>query len=80
MPVVAATVEGMSELPAEEPYEVIHLGGQAAVIVPLEEYRQLRKAAAAAKAGRHRMSLREFVDWDLHTDEEKARLRDIAGL
>lgn len=33
----------MSELPAEDGHDVIHLGGEAAVIVPLEEYRRLRE-------------------------------------
>ncbi len=31
----------MSEL-ADQPYEVIHLGGQAAAIVPLNELRRLK--------------------------------------
>lgn len=41
---------------------------------------KLRKAAAAAKAGRHRMSLDEFVGWDVHTEAEKSHLRDRVGL
>jgi hypothetical protein len=32
----------MTELPADDQHEVIHLGGEAAVVVPLEEYRRLR--------------------------------------
>jgi predicted amino acid dehydrogenase len=35
------TLEGMSEL-ADQSYEVIHLGGQAAAIVPLDELRRLK--------------------------------------
>jgi PHD/YefM family antitoxin component YafN of YafNO toxin-antitoxin module len=35
----------MTELPANDPHEVIHLGDQAAVVVPLGEYRQLRHDA-----------------------------------
>lgn len=37
------TMATMSELPAEDGHDVIHLGGEAAVIVPLEEYRRLRE-------------------------------------
>jgi hypothetical protein len=33
----------MSELPAGDLHSVIHLGGQTAVVVPLEEYRRLRE-------------------------------------
>jgi hypothetical protein len=33
----------MSDLPAGDGHEVIHLGGEAAVVVPLEEYRRLRE-------------------------------------
>jgi hypothetical protein len=39
----------MSELPVEDPHEVIHLGGQAAVVVPLEEYLRLREAQVEAQ-------------------------------
>jgi len=35
----------MTELPASDPHEVIHLGDEAAVVVPLAEYRQLRHDA-----------------------------------
>jgi PHD/YefM family antitoxin component YafN of YafNO toxin-antitoxin module len=35
----------MSELPAGDTHDVIHRGGQVvAVVVPIEEYRQLRQA------------------------------------
>jgi hypothetical protein len=33
---------GMTELPAGDDHEVIYLRGQAAVVVPIEEYRRLR--------------------------------------
>jgi hypothetical protein len=36
--------------PATEPYEVIHLGGQAAVIVPLAEFLRLRALEGSASA------------------------------
>lgn len=39
----------MTELPADDPHEVIHLGDQAAVVVPLDEYRQLRQEALRAR-------------------------------
>ncbi len=39
------TMTLMSELPAEDGHDVIHRGGQVvAVVVPIEEYRQLRLA------------------------------------
>lgn len=40
----------MAELPVDDPHEVIHLGGQAAVVVPLAEYQQLRSLARQADA------------------------------
>jgi PHD/YefM family antitoxin component YafN of YafNO toxin-antitoxin module len=39
----------MTELPANDPHEVIHLGDEAAVVVPLDEYRQLRHDAQRAR-------------------------------
>jgi hypothetical protein len=39
----------MAELPADDPHEVIHLGDEAAVVVPLVEYRQLRQEARRAR-------------------------------
>jgi hypothetical protein len=36
--------------PVTTPYEVIHLGGQAAVIVPLAEFLRLRALESAASA------------------------------
>lgn len=33
----------MNELPAHDRHDVIHLGGETAVVVPLEEYRRLRE-------------------------------------
>jgi PHD/YefM family antitoxin component YafN of YafNO toxin-antitoxin module len=38
----------MTELPADDLHEVIHLGDEAAVVVPLGEYRQLRREAQRA--------------------------------
>jgi len=39
----------MTELPADDPHQVIHLGDEAAVVVPLGEYRQLRHDALRAR-------------------------------
>jgi hypothetical protein len=39
----------MTELPADDPHEVIHLGDEVAVVVPLAEYRQLRHDALRAR-------------------------------
>jgi PHD/YefM family antitoxin component YafN of YafNO toxin-antitoxin module len=39
----------MTELLADDPHEVIHLGDEAAVVVPLDEYRQLRQEALRAR-------------------------------
>jgi PHD/YefM family antitoxin component YafN of YafNO toxin-antitoxin module len=39
----------MSELPVGDPHEVIHLGTEAAVVVPLAEYSQLRYDAQRAR-------------------------------
>jgi PHD/YefM family antitoxin component YafN of YafNO toxin-antitoxin module len=33
----------MSKLPAGDGHDVIHLGGETAVVVPMEEYRRLRE-------------------------------------
>ncbi len=39
----------MSELPSDDPHEVIHLGDETAVVVPLSEYRRLRQDALRAQ-------------------------------
>jgi hypothetical protein len=39
----------MTELPADDHHEVIHIGDEAAVVVPLGEYRQLRHDALRAR-------------------------------
>ena len=39
----------MTELPIGDEHQVIRLGGEAAVVVPLEEYRQLREAERRAR-------------------------------
>jgi PHD/YefM family antitoxin component YafN of YafNO toxin-antitoxin module len=39
----------MTELPADDLHEVIHLGAEAAVVVPLAEYRQLHHDALRAR-------------------------------
>jgi hypothetical protein len=45
LPARFVTMIVMSEPPAGDTHDVIHLGGQVvAVVVPIEEYRQLRQA------------------------------------
>jgi hypothetical protein len=39
----------MTELPSSDPHQVIHLGQETAVVVPLGEYRQLRNDALRAR-------------------------------
>ncbi|MFC5752820.1 hypothetical protein [Actinomadura rugatobispora] len=39
----------MSEMPIDDPHETIHLGGQTAVVVPLDEYLRLREAQVEAE-------------------------------
>jgi hypothetical protein len=39
----------MTELPAGDPHEVIHLGDAVAVVVPLDEYQRLRHDALSAR-------------------------------
>lgn len=36
-------MSAMTELPAGDDHQVIRLGGEAAVVVPLDEYRRLRE-------------------------------------
>jgi hypothetical protein len=40
----------MSAEPAEEPYEVIHIGDHAAAVLPVDELRRLRAIARHASA------------------------------
>ncbi|MEV5575738.1 hypothetical protein AB0L06_37360 [Spirillospora sp. NPDC052269] len=54
-------------LPEGDDHQVIRLGGESAVIVPLEEYRRLRKNAIQTERRRGRgevirMSAEEFVE------------------
>jgi hypothetical protein len=39
----------VTELPSSDHHQVIHLGGETAVVVPLGEYRQLRHDALRAR-------------------------------
>jgi hypothetical protein len=45
---MSAEPVGPVDRPVTDPYEVIHLGGQAAVIVPLAEFLRLRALESAA--------------------------------
>ncbi|MFC5181873.1 hypothetical protein [Actinomadura harenae] len=54
-------------LPEGDDHQVIHLGGESAVIVPLDEYRNLRKEAIQTERRRDRgetirMTAEEFVE------------------
>lgn len=44
----AETIESTSAVPVTDEYEVIHLGGEAAAIVPLDEIRRLKALERAA--------------------------------
>jgi hypothetical protein len=68
--------EGMSAQSAEstDPHDVIHLGGEAAVVVPMDEYRRLRALerrasvedleAAEADAVSHEEAMAELLGGD----------------
>lgn len=62
----------MTELPEEDPHEVIHLGGQTAVVLPLAEYQRLRalERQAAAEA---------IVDGEAHAALDDYQARKAAG-
>jgi hypothetical protein len=71
----------MSELPVDDHHEVIHLGDQTAVIVPLEEYRQLKDAAEVARVetefaiGAADFLAREAAGTTQYVSSEEARRR-----
>jgi hypothetical protein len=68
-------------LPVGDAHELIHLGGETAVVIPLQEYQQMRKTADAARAGRFRSNDPEdFLAISGLTDEEKDLLRRKYGL
>ena len=68
---VAGTVAGMTAQPAGPgtgPYEVIHLGGEAAVVVPEAEYRRLRALEQLASPQEREdaetaAALEEYREW-----------------
>ncbi|MFI0484989.1 hypothetical protein [Actinomadura sp. 9N215] len=55
-----------SDTPATDEYEVIHLGGEAAVIVPLDVFRQLKalEQAATPEALEHAEATAAFAAMD----------------
>jgi len=72
----------MSELPAEDTHDVIHRGGQVvAVVVPIEEYRQLRLALEEQQvneefdAARASYRARQAAGAVQYVSHEEARLR-----
>ena len=62
----------MTELPADDQHEVIHLGDEAAVVVPLAECRQLRHDALRAR-------LIEQADAEEATALAECRAQQAAG-
>ncbi len=83
------TVDGMTAQPAGPagvgPHEVIHLGGEAAVVVPVAEYRRLRALEQLASAQEREdaetaAALEEYREWSAAgrpgaiTHEEARRL------
>jgi hypothetical protein len=81
MPEAARTAD---VFPPLADHDVIRLGGQAAVIVPVEEFTRLRQAAlhtrflrAQAAGETSRMTVEEFIDSSDLPETEKQRLRDV---
>ncbi len=62
----------MSELASGDAHEVIHLGGETAVVVPLGEYRRLRHDA-------HRAQLIELADEEEVAAVAAFRAQQAAG-
>jgi PHD/YefM family antitoxin component YafN of YafNO toxin-antitoxin module len=62
----------MSELASGDAHEVIHLGGETAVVVPLAEYRRLRHDA-------HRAQLIELSDEEEAAGVAAFRAQQAAG-
>lgn len=83
-----ATYPGSMSDVAHEPYEVIHLGGETAVIVPLAELRRLRELERLASPedldeAQIQATLAEYREWKaagcpgaLTHEEVKAELLD----
>jgi hypothetical protein len=67
-------------------HDLIHLGGQAAVVVPVEEFQRLRQAAlharflrARAAGETERFTVEEFIERTGLPDEVKQELHSIPG-
>lgn len=54
----------MSELPAGDDHQVIHLGDHTAVVVPIEEYRRLRELAERAQLIEQAEAFRRALEAD----------------
>jgi hypothetical protein len=70
--------------PALAEHDLIHLGGRAAVVVPVEEFERLRHAALHARFLRakeegktERMTVDEFIERTGLPDEIKHELRAV---
>jgi hypothetical protein len=60
----------MSAQPTEEPYEVIHIGGHAAAVVPIDDLRRLRAIARhASPEAVEAAELEEVAEIRRQTDE-----------
>jgi hypothetical protein len=66
------TAETAGEVPAAGPYELIHLGGEAAAIVPLSDLRRLRALERIA-------SPQELEDAEIAATSEDYREWTAAG-
>ncbi|MFI6485061.1 hypothetical protein ACIBH1_44610 [Nonomuraea sp. NPDC050663] len=70
--------------PDADQHDVIHLGGQAAVVVPLEEFQRMRRAAlharfllARERGQTERMNVEDFIERTGLPDAIKDELRAI---
>ncbi|MCP2336880.1 hypothetical protein [Actinomadura rupiterrae] len=64
-------------LPEGDEHQVIHLGGESAVIVPLDEYKHLRKQKEWRESeGRVRTSPEEFLMLSGLSEEDRRQLRE----
>ncbi|MBO2447018.1 hypothetical protein J4573_07950 [Actinomadura barringtoniae] len=70
-----------SPLPDGDDHQVIRLGAEEAVIVPLEEYRWLRKVHDWQQGtGRVRTNAEEFLKLSGLSEEDQQKLRDKHGI
>jgi hypothetical protein len=86
------TAEPAGRIPASDQHEVIHLGGEAAVVVPMGEYRVLRALARLAapddlENARAEAAMQEYREWSAagrpgaisHIEARRLLLGDTGG-